>query len=127
MPSLEPPDGALAFAAIIDQLRRSLALQYLKEPDMSLSQIAWLLGYEGSTSFNHAFRRQTERSASAARRQSTSPATSDPSQGSLHPMVRAQMACRSRRLARESRAASPIPSYSLSLAASGSLGEGTLT
>ena len=47
------------YEEVIDQLRRSLALQYLKEPGMSLSQIAWLLGYEGSTSFNHAFRRWT--------------------------------------------------------------------
>jgi hypothetical protein len=34
-------------------VRRSLALQYLKEPGTLLSQIAWLLGYEGSISFNH--------------------------------------------------------------------------
>ena len=32
---------------VVDELRRSLALQYLKDPGMSLSQIAWLLGYEG--------------------------------------------------------------------------------
>jgi AraC-like DNA-binding protein len=36
---------------------------------MSLSQIAWLLGYEGATSFNHAFRSWTRRSPSAARQQ----------------------------------------------------------
>jgi AraC-like DNA-binding protein len=34
---------------------------------MSLGQIAWLLGYEGSTSFNHAFKRWTGRSPSADR------------------------------------------------------------
>jgi AraC-like DNA-binding protein len=54
---------------VVDQLRRSLALEYIKEPGLSLSQIAWLLGYEGSTSFNHAFRRWTGRSPSAARNQ----------------------------------------------------------
>ena len=52
------------YEEVVDQLRRSLALQYLKEPGMSLSQIAWLLGYEGSTSFNHAFRRWTGHSPS---------------------------------------------------------------
>lgn len=52
------------YEEVVDQLRRSLALQYLKEPGMSLSQIAWLLGYEGSTSFNHAFRRWTGSSPS---------------------------------------------------------------
>jgi AraC-like DNA-binding protein len=55
------------YAEVVDELRRSLALQYLREPGMSLSQIAWLLGYEGSTSFNHAFRRWTGRSPSATR------------------------------------------------------------
>ncbi len=58
---------ATTFAEVVDQLRRSLALEYLKEPGFSLAQIAWLLGYEGSTSFNHAFKRWTGRSPSAAR------------------------------------------------------------
>jgi AraC-like DNA-binding protein len=52
---------------IVDQLRRSLALQYIKDRGISLSQIAWLLGYEGSTSLNHAFVRWTGRPPSAAR------------------------------------------------------------
>ncbi len=53
---------------VVDELRRSLALQYLKDPGMSLSQIAWLLGYEGSTSFSHAFKRWTGHSPSVARK-----------------------------------------------------------
>jgi AraC-like DNA-binding protein len=56
-----------SYAEVVDQLRRSLARQYIKDPAMSLSQIAWLLGYEGSTSFNHAFKRWTGRSPSAVR------------------------------------------------------------
>ena len=55
------------YAKVVDQLRRSLALQYLKAPDISLSQIAWLLGYERTTSFNHAFKRWTGYSPSVAR------------------------------------------------------------
>jgi AraC-like DNA-binding protein len=62
------------YAEVVDHLRRSLALQYLKEPSMSLSQIAWLLGYEGSTSFNHAFKRWTGRSPSDARGEGKLPA-----------------------------------------------------
>jgi AraC-like DNA-binding protein len=62
-------DEGASYEEVVDQLRRSLALQYIKEPGMSLSQIAWLLGYEGQTSFNHAFRRWTGRSPSAARDQ----------------------------------------------------------
>jgi AraC-like DNA-binding protein len=53
----------------VDQLRRSLALQYIKDPSISLGEMTWLLGYEGSTSFNHAFKRWTGHSPSAAREQ----------------------------------------------------------
>jgi AraC-like DNA-binding protein len=56
------------YEEVIDELRRSLALQYLKDPGMSFSQIAWLLGYEGSTSFSHAFKRWTGHSPSVARK-----------------------------------------------------------
>ena len=45
-------DEGTTYEEVVDQLRRSLGLQYLKEPSLSLSQIAWLLGYGGSTSFN---------------------------------------------------------------------------
>ena len=60
-------DEGTTYGEVVDQLRRSLATQYLKDPGMSLGQIAWLLGYEGSTSFNHAFKRWTGRSPSADR------------------------------------------------------------
>ena len=56
------------FTEVVDQLRRSFALQYLKDPGFASAQIAWLLGYEGQTSFNHAFRRWTGHSPSAARK-----------------------------------------------------------
>jgi AraC-like DNA-binding protein len=57
------------YAEIVDDLRRSLALQYLKDQSLSLSQIAWLLGYDEATSFTHAFKRWTGRSPSAARQE----------------------------------------------------------
>jgi AraC-like DNA-binding protein len=60
-------DEGATYAGVVDDLRRSLALQYLKDPTISLSQVAWLLGYEEPTSFNHAFRRWTGRSPSAYR------------------------------------------------------------
>jgi AraC-like DNA-binding protein len=64
------------FEEVVDELRRSLALQYIKTPTASLSQVAWLLGYEGSTSFSHAFARWTGRSPSVVRneKQLTAPA-----------------------------------------------------
>jgi AraC-like DNA-binding protein len=65
-------EGA-AYDEIVDQLRRSLALQYMKDRGISLSQIAWLLGYEGSSSFNHAFMRWTGHSPSASRKEKQLP------------------------------------------------------
>jgi AraC-like DNA-binding protein len=59
-------EGA-SYDEVVDHLRHSLALQYVKEPSISLAQIAWLLGYAGPTSFNNAFARWTGRSASEAR------------------------------------------------------------
>ena len=59
-----------AYEKVVDRLRHSLALQYIKEPSISVAQMAWLLGYEGPTSFNHAFARWTGRSASEARSES---------------------------------------------------------
>jgi AraC-like DNA-binding protein len=60
-------DEGTTYGEVVDQLRKSLATQYLNDPGMSLGQVAWLLGYEGSTSFNHAFKRWTGRSPSADR------------------------------------------------------------
>jgi AraC-like DNA-binding protein len=62
-----------SYEEVVDELRRSLALQYIKEKGISVSQIAWLLGYEGSASFNHAFRRWTGRSPSIARNEQLLP------------------------------------------------------
>ncbi len=61
--------GGTTYEEIVDQLRRGLALQYLDQPSMSLSRIAWLLGYEGATSFSHAFKRWTGRSPSTVRKE----------------------------------------------------------
>jgi AraC-like DNA-binding protein len=57
------------YEEVVDRLRRSLALQYIKDPSLSLAQMAWLLGYEQSTSLSHAYRRWTGYSPSVARRQ----------------------------------------------------------
>jgi AraC-like DNA-binding protein len=67
-------DEGTTYEELVDQLRRSLAFQYIKARSISLSQIAWLLGYEGSTSFNHAFVRWTGRSPSAVRKEKQLPA-----------------------------------------------------
>jgi hypothetical protein len=43
-----------SFAGVVDQLRESLALRYLKETGFMVAQIAWLLGYERPTAFKRA-------------------------------------------------------------------------
>ena len=44
-------------------------LEYLKDPSIFLSQIAWLLGYERASFVNHAFRRWTGRPPSVVRQE----------------------------------------------------------
>ena len=51
-------EGA-TFSSIVEQLRSALAHQYLEDPTLSISQIAWLLGYQEVSAFTHAFRRWT--------------------------------------------------------------------
>jgi AraC-like DNA-binding protein len=51
-------EGA-TFADVLDRLRSDLATRYLGDPDLSVSQIAWLLGYREVSAFTHAFKRWT--------------------------------------------------------------------
>jgi len=58
----------VTFAGILDDLRYSLAKRYLSEAELSISKIAWLLGYREVSAFTHAFKRlagQTPRQARA--------------------------------------------------------------
>ena len=43
-----------SYIAVLDELRRDLAMRYLEDATLELSHIAWLLGYSEVTSFNHA-------------------------------------------------------------------------
>lgn len=63
-------EEGVTYAEVVDGVRQSLAAQYIRDASLSLSQIAWLLGYEEATSFSHAFKRWTGRSPSAARDES---------------------------------------------------------
>jgi AraC-like DNA-binding protein len=66
----------VTFAAILEDLRLALAKHYLAEQDLSISRIAWLLGYTEVSAFSHAFRRWTGRTPRAhrSRRQHRVPA-----------------------------------------------------
>ena len=50
----------VSFGQILDELRHDLALRYLRDSNLSLSQIAFLLGYSELSAFSHAFRRWTK-------------------------------------------------------------------
>jgi AraC-like DNA-binding protein len=56
----------VTFSAVLESLRGDLARRYLAEEELSISQIAWLLGYREVSAFTHAFKRwagQTPRQA----------------------------------------------------------------
>lgn len=52
----------IGFATLRTRLRRDLAIRYLKEPYLSISEISWLLGFRDVAAFSHAFKRWTTRS-----------------------------------------------------------------
>ena len=45
----------LTFTAVIQELRRVLALRYLEEKNLTIAHIAWLLGYKKARAFSKAF------------------------------------------------------------------------
>jgi AraC-like DNA-binding protein len=47
----------VTFARILEELRAALAQRYLRDRELPISEIAWLLGYREISSFTHAFRR----------------------------------------------------------------------
>lgn len=47
----------LTFSELLERLRHDLALRYLAEGELSVSQIAWLLGYREVGAFSRAFKR----------------------------------------------------------------------
>jgi AraC-like DNA-binding protein len=57
----------ISFSDLLERLRASLALRYLAEEGLSVSQIAWLLGYQEVGAFSHAFKRWTGKTPRQAR------------------------------------------------------------
>jgi AraC-like DNA-binding protein len=52
-------DEGLTFRKVLDDLRFDLSKRYLREQDLPVSEIAWLLGYRETSALNHAFKRWT--------------------------------------------------------------------
>lgn len=53
--------GALGytFNALADEVRRDAARMYLKQPDIAIAEVAYLLGFADASAFNRAFKRWT--------------------------------------------------------------------
>ena len=58
----------LRFAGILDSLRFDLAKRHLADRRLSISKIAWLLGYSDVSSFSHAYKRWTGKAPRASQR-----------------------------------------------------------
>jgi AraC-like DNA-binding protein len=48
-----------SYQTILDGLRKEIALEYLKDPDVTFNDIAFLLGFSEQSAFNRAFKRWT--------------------------------------------------------------------
>ena len=58
----------LTFAGVLQSVRSDLANRHLADETLSISKIAWLLGYQDVSSFTHAVRRWTGRAPKEVRR-----------------------------------------------------------
>jgi len=58
------------FRELLDDLRRQLAMEYLARRDLSVSEVAFLLGFSQAAAFHRAFKRWTGRTPLEHRRQS---------------------------------------------------------
>jgi AraC-like DNA-binding protein len=47
----------LSFGEILSQLRSDLATHYLSDPNLPISEVAWLVGYQGVSAFSHGWTR----------------------------------------------------------------------
>jgi AraC-like DNA-binding protein len=58
----------LSFSELLERLRFDLARRHLADRDLSISEIAWLLGYQEVSAFTHAFKRWSGKTPREARR-----------------------------------------------------------
>jgi AraC-like DNA-binding protein len=74
----------LTFSSVLEDLRSDLAERYLADKHLSISEIAWLLGYREVSAFTHAFKRwtgATPREARAFLRSASTPSPRSSSPG----------------------------------------------
>lgn len=70
-------DAGTSFVELLDETRRDLALEYLRRSDYAVGEVAYLVGFAETSSFNRAFRRWTGRSPSEFRRTPRAASTAD--------------------------------------------------
>ena len=58
----------LSFAQVLDEMRAALAQGYLDDRSLSISHIAWLLGFQEPSAFTNAFKRWTGKAPTEHRR-----------------------------------------------------------
>jgi len=61
-------DEDTSFDALLDAMRRDLALRYLADPKIAIAEVAYLLGYSEPSPFHRAFKRWTGVTPSEARK-----------------------------------------------------------
>jgi AraC-like DNA-binding protein len=59
----------ITFSEVLENLKSDLARRHLADKSLSISQIAWLLGYQEVSAFTHAFKRWTGKTPREARSQ----------------------------------------------------------
>jgi AraC-like DNA-binding protein len=61
-------EDGVTFDALVEELRRDLALRYLADQRMAIAEIAYLLGYSEPSAFHRAFKRWTGQTPAEARK-----------------------------------------------------------
>jgi AraC-like DNA-binding protein len=67
-----------SFSTLQDRLKLDLAKRYLADEELSISHIAWLLGYQEASAFSKAFKRWTGKTPREERAESVSSAIFEP-------------------------------------------------
>lgn len=69
-------DAGTSFERLLDETRKDLAAEYVRRTEYAVGEIAFLLGFAETSSFNRAFRRWTGKSPSEFRRREPAAAAS---------------------------------------------------
>lgn len=54
---------AASYQSLLDEVRKNLAVSFIKKPDTSINDLAFLLGYSDQSAFSHSFKKWTGISA----------------------------------------------------------------